>query len=53
MTADGMNERRWRFLRSLRPVVRMLAENGENTERLFPCFGPLRCLVKEPVTVVD
>jgi hypothetical protein len=43
MTADGMNERRWRFLRSLRPVVWMLTENGRNAERLFPGFGTLRC----------
>jgi hypothetical protein len=43
MTASRMNEGSGRFLRSLRPVVRMLAENGGNTERLAPGFGALRC----------
>ena len=42
-SAGSMNEGGWRFLRSLRPVVWMLTENGGNAERLFAGFGALRC----------
>jgi len=42
LAAGGMDEGGGRFLRSLWPIVRMLAENGGNAERLVPGSNALR-----------
>src|SRR3954465_7622654 len=42
LAAGGVNKGSGRFLRLLGTIVRVLAENGRNAERLSPGFGALR-----------